>query len=358
MAKRKHSSIRLALIAAVALLAVILIAGYFVGEWQTSENGPRVSVTYRLKWLQNSGFIGDIYADTYGFYREVGLDVDIQSGGPQRDAIVALVTDNAHFSVASADQVLRALYGGADIVVIAQIYRRNPVNWIYRSKSSTRNSPNDLRGARIGITHGDNDQTIMEAYLKKHNIKDVELLGVQFDYTPFLSGSVDLFPVYINTQGVELQRQLNMEGEPVEFFDPGGPNGINFVANSIVTTSQMVKESGGVVQKFVSATLRGWREALDPDNRDRAVDALALVLKESGAPDDPDFAERTAQQIDATSKLVVPPEDADYGLGAIDLDAWEQTEEIMRNAGLFDLADGTRPPKVDIRGRILTKFTQ
>ncbi len=54
------------------------------------------------------------------------------AGDPERDAIRELELGNATFGVASADQVIRARAKGAPVVVIAQLFQINPLQWIYR----------------------------------------------------------------------------------------------------------------------------------------------------------------------------------------------------------------------------------
>ena len=235
----------------IGALALMLMPIIF--ENQNSPRSDFTELEYRLKWLANPGFIGDIYADAYGLYRAEGLNVTVEPGGPNRDPIAALETGQAQFGVASADQVLNALYKGSDLVVLAQIYRKNPVQWIYRTNDHTIDRASDLSGKRVGITHGDNDQTIMEALLKKNALEKVDLIGVRFDYTPFLLKTVDLFPVYVNTQGVDLSWELEKNDEEVGSFDPGGPEGINFVANSLITTSKIANSDRELAQKYVPA---------------------------------------------------------------------------------------------------------
>ncbi|MBI5896144.1 MAG: ABC transporter substrate-binding protein [Desulfobacterales bacterium] len=63
-------------------------------------------VAYRLKWLINMSTVGDILADSMGFFKQAGLAVELKAGGPERDAIRELELGYADFGVASADQVI------------------------------------------------------------------------------------------------------------------------------------------------------------------------------------------------------------------------------------------------------------
>jgi NitT/TauT family transport system substrate-binding protein len=58
----------------LAIIAVVVVAG-------VADAQEKVSV--RLKWLHQAQFAGYYVAKEKGFYKEEGLDVTINPGGPQ-----------------------------------------------------------------------------------------------------------------------------------------------------------------------------------------------------------------------------------------------------------------------------------
>ena len=149
--------------------------------------GDLTPVVYRLKWLYNTSVVGDLYADVHGAFDRHGLKVVVKEGGPERDAIKELELGHAQFGVASADQVIRALAKGSPIVVIAQLFQVNPLQWVYRSDKLTFSSPADFKGKTLGLTFGGNDETIMRTLLAKFGLSEasVNVYSVRYDYTPF-----------------------------------------------------------------------------------------------------------------------------------------------------------------------------
>lgn len=306
------------------LLNLTLLSILFVSTpHQTFGN----TINYRLKWLINTSVAGDIYAAEYGFFNKAGLQVNVKPGGPERDAIRELELGYAQFGVASADQVIRATAKGAKIVVLAQLFQTNPMQWIYRPDEVELSSPRDLRGKKVGITFGGNDETIMRALLAAGNIQEneVNLSSVRYDYTPFFRRKVNIWPVYRNTQGIFLRNELHKAGEKVDFFNPA-EFGIQFVANSLVTTQQMIENNPALVKEFVQALLAGWEAALEPHNSENTISAIALYDKDS-------TQEMIRQQLNATRELIKPT--AVFPIGKIDKQAWVQTEEIMLNQNLI-----------------------
>ncbi len=273
---------------------------------------------YRLKWLFNASVAGDIYAVEQKIFEKAGLKVEVKEGGPEKNAIKELELGQAQFGVASADQVIRALDKGAEIVVLAQIFQVNPMQWIYRTEIPEIKNLSDLKGKNIGVTFGGNDESILNTLFAKGGItkNEVKITSARFDFTPFLTKKVDVWPVYRNSQGVILQDKLGKEGEQVMFFNPGD-FGVNFVANSVVTSAEMVREHPEIVEKFRTALLKAWTEAIDPANEEKALAAIAA--RDKGNND-----QIRKLQLDSTRELVKAP-----SFGVINEDAWKQTEAIM-----------------------------
>lgn len=323
----------------VVLVTLIALFPAFSGCGKKQEEMTKVS--YRLKWLFNASVAGDIYADANGFFEKEGLDVEVKEGGPERDAIKELEMGHAQFGVASADQVIRAVSKGAPVVVLAQLFQANPLQWIYRPDENRIDKPEDIRGKVVGITFGGNDETIMRALLAKYGIKEneVNLFSVRYDYTPFYEHKVALWPVYRNAQGVIIGDQLEKAGEKAAFFDPDA-SGIRFVANSVITTEKMIKEHPETVKKFVSALVKAWNEALHPANSGKTVETIGKFDKDTSS----DVIRR---QLDITRRFMKPSEKTVFG--AIDIAAWKQTESIMLGQKLI-------PAPVDIGKRLKTEY--
>jgi len=294
-------------------------------------------VTYRLKWLCNSSTVGDLYADVHGFFAAAGLAVEVRAGGPERDAIKELELGQAQFGVASADQVIRAAAKGSPVVVIAQIFQVNPLQWIYRASRPPIDDLADLEGLTIGVTYGGNDETIMRTLLAKAGLddRDVTLMSVRYDFTPFYRGRADLWPIYRNSQGIVIADRMARAGEPVRFFNPAD-FGVRYVANSVVTHQRLLETRPDLVRRFRQALLQGWQAALDERNEAQALETIARF-----DPDTP--PDLLARQLRVTRELVRPT--AGFAIGRIDVKAWRQSEAIMRGQGLI-------PEPVDVLARL------
>jgi len=328
-AKMNHKVKTLILPACILFLAAML---------STISVSANEKVTYRLKWLRNVSVVGALYAETHHLFKNVGLDVDVKAGGPERDAIRELELGYADFGAASADQVLLARAKGSPVVVIAQLFQVNPLQWIYRPADVRIRRLPDLKGKVIGVTYGGNDETIMRTLLAEAGIKssEVTLFSVRYDYTPFYRNKVQLWPVYRNAQGPIISAKLEKAGEKTAYFNPAEV-GVKFVANSVVTESRTLREKPELVKRFLTALLAGWQQALDPKNQAEAIKTLQEY--------DPDTPRQILEeQLKITRELVQPK--PTFTIGAIDENGWEQTERIM-------LTRKQLPRKVDLKEMLI-----
>jgi NitT/TauT family transport system substrate-binding protein len=285
------------------------------------RTGGDGDIVYRLKWLMNSGAAGSLYANANGFFHDEGLKVSIRPGGVERDAITELEMGRAQFGVASGDQIIRAIDKNAPICILAQLFQKSPMCWMYYKKRVSINALQDLRGKTIGITFGNEDETIMKAILQKARlqISDVHLYSVRYDYTPFYTGKVDLWPIYLNSNGVIIQEKLHQANETIGFFIPHD-FGIQFVGNSVITTKKFSTEQPVIVQKFCKALLKGWETALS----DPTIEQTIKIINSFDPTTD---ARLIRKQLQSSLPLMKP--EPDVPIGRINIDAWKQTEKTL-----------------------------
>jgi NitT/TauT family transport system substrate-binding protein len=320
-----------------SFLLILILPVMTAPAW--GDSYAQDKIIYRLKWLTNVSVVGALYADAHEIFKQAGLLVEIKSGGPERDAVRELELGYADFGEASADQVIRARAKGSPVVVIAQLFQVNPLQWIYRPQEIRIANVSDLKGKVIGVTFGGNDETILRALMAGAHIadSDARLFSVRYDYTPFYRRQVHMWPVYRNAQGPIISQHLEKAGEKTAYFNPAD-FGVNFVANSVVTGSKTLQEKPDLVKRFLKALLEGWRESLAPENQAKAVAVLQKF--DPGTP-----RSIHEQQLDVTRALIRPT--ADVVIGSIDEAAWAQTEKIMLDQKLIqkpvDITSALKP---------------
>ena len=300
-------------------LAVVVVVGVFV----YLSNIPPASerVVLQLKWIYNAGFAGDLVAKEKGFWNEQGLDVEVRSGGVGIAPIKVVVSGDAQFGVATGDQLLLAREEDVPVVAVALAYTDNPLAWITRTSSGIKTAK-DFKGKKIGLTFID-DEPLFNALTARVGLNpknDVQVVPVKFDTSPFLRGEVDAFPVYRNTQGIELAAELAKQGQETHVVGVADEKVVSY-SNLYFTSKNFEAKHPDIVRKFVAGVLKGWAYA--QEHPDEAAEIVAKYDRENKV-------DVIKQCVRATSKLVKPG--ASDQIGKMTEAGWQSTQQILLEA--------------------------
>jgi NitT/TauT family transport system substrate-binding protein len=266
---------RSVLLIALALLLVGLVAafanGWFSRPDHTTGNSNQIpKATLRLAWIPQGTFAGDYMALKNGSWKRAGVDVEVRPGGFQFDAIKLVAAGEDTFGISTGPQVAEARSRGVPVVVIGVIFPDSPVGWVAMSKSGIK-TPQDFVGKRVGAQFGTLTEVTLETLFKKMNLPlgGIRRVPMQFDYTPFLSGAIDVAPVYMIDQPVEFRRK----GFSINVIDPR-QYGVNLgPGNVYITSEETLRLKPKVVEAFLAGGREGWIAA-EKDHRSAAEAVL------------------------------------------------------------------------------------
>jgi NitT/TauT family transport system substrate-binding protein len=249
---------------AVAIAVSLLVAG-------AAQAQDKVSI--RLKWLHQAQFAGYYVAKEKGFYKEENLEVTINPGGPQLVAenLVAAGTDD-FAQGGGMETTLTGRDKGLPLVAIAAVFPKTPVLLVAKKESGI-NKLEDFAGKKVSMWYT-GTQYIVRAMLRNNGVDPAKITEVPQPVTmaPFVRNEVSVACVTVFN---ELQ-SLYADGiKDLVMFDPAD-YGIVIPRDTIVTTEKMIKERPEVVQRFLRASLKGWKYAID--NQAEAVD---ITMKQS-----------------------------------------------------------------------------
>lgn len=103
-----------------------MASGGSFGELEKKE------VSVQLKWLPQAQFMGYYVAKDKGFYEEVGLTVNIVSGGGDIGETTAVYSGQVDFGVTWVSNLIAANAGGMDLIEISQVYQRSGLVLVYK----------------------------------------------------------------------------------------------------------------------------------------------------------------------------------------------------------------------------------
>ncbi|MDY0122506.1 MAG: diguanylate cyclase [Sulfurimonas sp.] len=213
-------------------------------------------VTLQLKWFHQFQFAGYYVAKEMGYYKDVGLDVEIKERDIRYDNIEQVLSGEAQFGVADAVLFLY-LAKGSPIKIIAPIMQHSP-NMLITLKSSGLNSPYKLHGKKLRFYGKDTDGFSILAMLKSVNVQPtLERLRNKDDIYLLAKGEIDAITAYIANEPFLLKEM----GVPYNVINPAH-YGLDLYGDMLFTSQEEAAKHPKRVERFKQATLKGWEYAL------------------------------------------------------------------------------------------------
>lgn len=218
---------------------------------------PLEKVRLQLKWLHQFQFAGFYAALQQGYYREVGLEVEILEARPHESAVDVVTRGDAEFGVHGSDLVVERAKG-RPVHALAVHFQHSPMVLLARRDRGI-DSLHDLANRRLLLGP---DAAELVAYLKSEGVPyKAPRTHQSFDLKALIDGEVDAMPAY-STDEVFLLEQARI---PFSQFSPRAA-GIDFYGDVLFTSSNELAQHPERVRRFLDASLRGWYYALSHRN--------------------------------------------------------------------------------------------
>lgn len=253
------------------IFIIVILLIIFAYAFSNNENKTNLQNTsLRLKWICQAQFAGYYTANAENYYEEEGLRVTIDPAGPNISPIQSVSSGINEFGIAGAEQIITAIDNGVPVVAIAVIYRETP-EALTSKKTLNIKEPRDLIGKTVGVVYGD-DENLYRIMLKKNGIdeKSINEVPALTGISQILTDKVDAKMAYEMNDAVLLE----LEGEDVNVLS-FRDYGVKVYADTIFTTKEMIENNPEKVKKFLRASIKGWREAIN--NPEKAINQLLEV---------------------------------------------------------------------------------
>lgn len=279
----------------------------------------------RLEWVIQGQFAGPIVALEKGYYKEAGVDIELVPAGPDIRPAVTVAQGTDSFGIGHPNQVISARANGAPLVTVVQFGHTAADTYIARKKTGI-TSIKDMKGHSVGLWFGGDEHEFL-AMLDRAGIpqSDVNIINQGFDIASWLHGDYEVMQV---TRYNELQ-QVYAQGikkEDLVFLEPSD-SGVALVNTGIFTTEKMIKEHPDVVQGVVTATMRGWQDALaDPEAAAKTVVKYNSELN----------LDLQVKQIKAMGDIFCTGVTKEGKFGQSVMSEWETAQKVLTGAKLID----------------------
>ncbi len=242
----------------IALILTLFFITLLVGcsENQTEQELTKISLRLPIP-VVDVGLSPFYLAVDKGYYEEQGLDVTLKLGSAEANPLKMVIAGEDEFGVVGGpDLIITGRNKQLSIKAIAIMHKDSDLPIIITKKESGIDTVEELEGKKIGMFYGHSSTNIIRSLLHQEGIS-VEEVNVGFDYSQFIAGKIDAEWAFRTTAGVTLPEK----GIEINIISPAD-YGITTHGLTIFTTEEMIEENPELVQKFVSATIKGIEHTL------------------------------------------------------------------------------------------------
>lgn len=300
---------------AFAFLSLLTI---FLAPASAADAPLRVQLT----WTHQAQFAGLYVAETKGYFRHEGLDVELIEGGPEIVPAAAVTAGEADVAIAWLSDALEARKAGRDVVNIAQVLQHPGMLLLCRNDAGIE-TVEDIAGKRIGYW-GVGDEFSLGAFLRDLGLGagDVELVRQAPQGADLIAGRVDCATVMIYN---EYWTIIAAGFSPADFLVVDfGESGQGVLEDGLYASGAALADPPmrDRLVRFLRATARGWAHA-----ERHPEDALAMVMAKNPALSEA----HQARMLSSVLRLVDPARH----FGLLDLDDFEDSVAVI--GGMEDM---------------------
>lgn len=230
----------------------------------------------QLSWTNSVQFGGSYLAAQKGFWKNQGLDVTLNPGGPNVAGDTQTVSGKALMNISSADGIVRSNAQGAELRVVGVAYQKNP-SVVASLATKPIKTPQDLLGKKIGVSGTDTPS--LEAFAKLNGLdySKIEKVPTQYDPAPLVAGQVDALYCFENDLPVAMTAK-NIANVVMYLSDFGYTVHSQTYTVSAATLSDPAKRADLV--KLLRGEVQGWQEY--KKNPQAAADLAVQMFPDQG----------------------------------------------------------------------------
>ncbi|AET61149.1 NMT1/THI5 like domain-containing protein [Paenibacillus terrae HPL-003] len=248
------------LLSAAALIMLLLSAcsNSFAPESSAPAKGEAGTDLKQVRliegWYSKGEDGGYFAALQQSYYKDKGIDMTIQPGGPEVSTMQLVAAGKAEFGISYADEILKAREQGIPVVGILAGFQSTPQVLMYHKGQNIQDFT-DLNGKTVYIGTA---VPYWEYIKSQYNLTDVKEMKYNGQLVNFINDPNSLNQGYITNEPYALSQQ-GVEVDYLKIADSGYAN----YADVLFTTEDYLKEHPDVVEAVVQASQKGWSYYLD-----------------------------------------------------------------------------------------------
>ncbi|MGP4042052.1 ABC transporter substrate-binding protein [Gracilibacillus sp. D59] len=316
----------------IAIIGLFILAGCG-NEEKTQEELEKVTLV--LDWTPNTNHTGLYVAESKGYFKEEGLDVEIVMPG-EAGADQTVASGQAEFGISYQEQVTEARTQDIPLVSIAAVIQHNTSGFAAPVEKGI-TSPADFAGKTYGGWGAPVESAVIDALMKQEgaSVEDVEIVNMgNTDFFTAVERDVDFAWIYYGWTGIEAE----LRGKEIDMmYLTDYSEKLDYYTPVITTNEEMIEQNPETIEKFMAAVSRGYQDAIDHPSE--AADILVDAV--------PDLDEELVH----ASQEWVSPKYQD------DADRWgEQSAEVWSNYAEFMFNNDLLERELDVEAAFTNEF--
>lgn len=315
------------------ILASVLVLAVISGcEKRDEKNKSQLTkVRFLLDWTPNTNHTGIYIAKEKGYYKELGLDVEILPAG--NDAAIEVISgEGAEFAIGEQEGITLAhsVHPDIDVVAVAAVLQSNTSGFLVSEKSGIK-SPKDLAGKQFGGSETSINKAILNHIIVKDggekdtvkykNVNSMDVMqglqyGIDFEWA---YAGWDVIKAGLENKNMPFIKLTDYD-KNLEFYTP-----------VIMASNKFLTRNPEIAKKFLKATARGYEDAIkDPKS------AAEILIKNAQGLD--------VALVESSQKFLGNhyKEDAPYW-GHMEPEVWEKFSKFLyENGGIQNEVDDSK----------------
>ena len=282
------------------------------------------SVTIGTDWRAEASHGGIYEAQAAGIYKKYHLNVTIVQGGPNLNQAQLLAAGHYDFIVSSNSfEPLNFVQNNVPIVVVAAGFQKDP-QVLIAHQGAGNDRLEAMKGKPIMIS-SDARPSYWQFLRVKFGFSDDQIRPYNYSLQPFLVDKKAIVQGYLTDEPYAIELASGEKPVTILLADHGYKSSAEFIA----TTEANIDSKPDVVQRFVTATMEGWKQYLHGD----PTGANDLIKKDNPEMTDAILAHSRAGII--AGGLVESGDAINLGIGAMTDSRWQEFADFAIGAGIF-----------------------
>jgi len=279
-------------------------------------------VIFSLNWVPYGLHYGVFAAEAQGYYRDANIDIDIQRGYGSGDTVKRVATGAATVGMADMASIIIGRGNGLAVKQIAVVLDRS-ADAIFYVKGIGIEKPEGLAGKSLGAAVGETPLNLFPVFAGNAGLDPSKVKVVNVTppakFPTLVSKKVDAI-VAMLTEEPAIQSAAQKAGVGIGKF-VYSDYGVDYYSIGLIAGDDMLKSRSDLVKRFVGATMRGYRWAIQ--NPEAAADAFSKRFPESSR-------DLTLAQWKVTMQHMLTDQAKANGVGFMDRGKMEKTLDLIK----------------------------